>query len=49
MEDRKLYFLVKFGQYEFMKQLFENGSIYMQSLCAFQNIEHAQIGDKNEG
>lgn len=49
MEDRRLYFLVKFGKYEFMKQLFDNGSIYMQRLRAFQGIEHAQIGDKHEG
>jgi hypothetical protein len=49
MEDRKLYFLVKFGQYTFMKQLFDTGSIYMQRLRAFQDVEHDQIGDKNEG
>lgn len=49
MEDRNLYFLVKFGQYEFMKKLFETGSIYMQRLRTFQDIEHDQIGDKNEG
>ncbi|EJK99548.1 hypothetical protein Pchl3084_4778 [Pseudomonas chlororaphis subsp. aureofaciens 30-84] len=49
IEDRKLYFLVKFGQYKFMKQLFDTGFIYMQRLRALQDIEHDQIGDKNEG
>lgn len=49
MKDRKLYFLIKFGQYRFMKELFDNGSIYMQRLRKFNDIEHEQIGDKNEG
>ena len=49
MNQRELYFLIKFGKYKHMKALFDNGIIYMQRMRVFTEIEHAQIGDVNEG
>ena len=41
--------LIKFGQYVYMKALLEKGTIYMQALRNYADIEHDQIGDCNEG
>ena len=41
--------LIKFGQYMHMKSLLEEGSMYMQLLRNYVDIEHDQIGDPDEG
>jgi hypothetical protein len=49
MSDPKVVFLAKFGKPKYMEALQSEGEIYMQRLRAFKEIEHLQIGDKNEG
>jgi hypothetical protein len=48
-EETIMFFFVKFGQYQFMKELYDSGQIFMQRWRTFRNIEHDQIGDRNEG
>ena len=49
MSNRKVFIFLKYGKYEYMKKLFDDGDVYLQRWKAFKDIEHSEIGDRNEG
>ena len=42
------YGIIKFGEAEHIKELYENGTIFMQRAENYAKIEHDEIGDKHE-
>lgn len=41
--------IIKFGEKKYIQDLYENGTVFMQRLFNYHEIEHIEIGDKNEG
>ena len=49
MNNKGVYCIAKFGEYNHLEKMLLNGVLHMKRLRAFQNIEHKEIGDKNDG
>lgn len=49
LKDRRLFALMKFGERKYLESMRKTGALHMKRLRAFQDIEHKEIGDKNEG
>jgi hypothetical protein len=47
-EQKEFITIIKFGNSQNIKELYNNGTIYMQRLHNYQKIEHTEIGDKNK-
>ncbi len=45
----KLFGIIKFGKKEHITELQEKGMVFMRRLSNYIEIEHKEIGDKNEG
>jgi hypothetical protein len=41
--------IIKFGEQKYIKDLYEDGTLFMQRLYNYQKIEHKERGDKHEG
>lgn len=48
MQKNNFYGIIKFGQAKHVNELYENGIVYMQRVENYTQINHEEIGDKNE-
>ncbi|MDN5113143.1 hypothetical protein [Aliarcobacter butzleri] len=44
-----LYLLIKFGEQQYMQDLYENGTLFFRKVKKFRNDDNIQREDKNEG
>lgn len=49
MSSKRILCIAKFGKKHHLENMLKNGVLHMKRLRAFQDIEHQEIGDTNEG